>query len=158
MPYSVSFHHDPNRRKFFVQIGGALGGLSLVGAVSSVLESCSSPVDALDTGAGSDAGKNITVDVSALTADDMAVHATAPSGRPLLVIRRSGSYECLLLVCTHQGCTFPDLDKRNAALTCVCHGSSFDLDGHVTGGPAGSNLTSFTTTSDTVAKTVTVKF
>ncbi len=141
-----------------ITLGGGVLGITLLGSVSSVLESCSNPVDSVDLGAGSDAGKSITVDVSALTTDNTAVHTTSPTGRPLLIIRRNGTYECILLICTHQGCQYPDIDLRSNAITCACHGSTYDLDGHVTGGPSTTNLTTFATTFDAATKKVTVKF
>ncbi|HYM20401.1 MAG TPA: Rieske 2Fe-2S domain-containing protein [Candidatus Kapabacteria bacterium] len=148
-----------SRRGFLVIAAQSLVGITIVGSVASIIESCgnSNPVD---TGAGSDAGKTLTVDVSSLTSDNMAIHTTAPSsGRELLVVRRSSTvYETLLLVCTHSGCGYPSIDINGQQISCSCHGSRFDLTGKVTNGPAQTPLTSFATTYDPTNKKATVTF
>ncbi|MBS1902660.1 MAG: Rieske 2Fe-2S domain-containing protein [Bacteroidetes bacterium] len=152
---------QPNsRRQFLTTAINTIIGITVVGFVSPVvLESCSNPASA-DLSSGADAGKTIRVDVSSLTSDNMAVHSTAPtSGRGLLIIRRSATvYETLLLVCSHAGCGYPDVDMSGTRIVCRCHNSTFDLNGNVTGGPAPTGLTKFTTTYDATAKAVTITF
>lgn len=41
------------------------------------------------------------------------------------------------LICTHLGCV---VDKTDGGFKCPCHGSVFDNQGHVVGGPAPSGL------------------
>ncbi len=148
-----------SRREFLSTVTNALVGITIVGFVAPVIESCSN-ANPVDITAGADAGKTITVDVSSLTSDNMALHTTAPtSGRELLVIRRSStSYETLLLVCPHAGCSYPSVDIGGSRIFCNCHNSSFDLNGNVTGGPAPQGLTKFATTYDSTTKRVTITF
>jgi Rieske Fe-S protein len=148
-----------SRRQFLSTVTSALVGITVVGFVAPVLQSCSSP-NAFDLTAGSDAGKSITVNVASLTSDGLAVHTTAPSsGRELLVIRRSATvYETLLLTCSHSGCSYPSVDISGSRIVCTCHNSVFDLGGNVLSGPGPQGLTKFTTVLDAAAKTVTVTF
>jgi len=148
---------ETTRRKFLQSSLTTLAGITIVGFVSPTLTGCSdSPVD---TGAGDDAGKSITVDVSSLDASGKAVRTSSPSGKSLIVIRRAGdTYVTLLLVCTHQGCSGTQISNSSSQLQCSCHGSTYDLDGKVTGGPATKNLTSFATVYDGATKKVTITF
>jgi len=147
------------RRAFLKKFGAALAGVTIIGSLPSILESCSSTTG-VDTGAGSDAGKSMTVDVSSLTADNTAIHTKAPvSGREILVVRRSSTtYETLLLVCTHDGCTYPDIDLAGTQIRCSCHNSVFDITGARLSGPAPTALTSFGTIFDATAKKVKITF
>lgn len=148
-----------SRRKFLSTVTTAVVGITVVGFVAPVLESCSNTMSA-DLTAGSDAGKTISVDVSSLTADGMAVHSVAPtSGRELLILRRSAAvYETLLLVCSHAGCGYPSVDLSGSRIVCTCHNSTFDLNGNVTGGPAPQGLTKFATVFDAATKKVSITF
>ena len=55
----------------------------------------------------------------------------------------------MTLTCTHQGC---DIATRGAVapsgVSCSCHGSTFDANGNVTGGPASGPLAHFAVTAD----------
>lgn len=53
------------------------------------------------------------------------------------IVDRAGVRYALSLTCTHLGCT---ADLRDAAITCHCHGSVFDLAGAVVRGPADRPL------------------
>lgn len=57
--------------------------------------------------------------------------------------------------CTHQGCDV-NLPASNGVISCPCHGSTFSIQGHVTGGPAQSNLTAYTATLSGNIVTITV--
>jgi Rieske Fe-S protein len=46
-------------------------------------------------------------------------------------------------VCTHSGCTVPPPMSSTSGSTCPCHGSRFNNDGMVTGGPATRSLNNF---------------
>ena len=48
-----------------------------------------------------------------------------------------GEFYALSLVCTHLGCT---VEVGAEELSCPCHGSRFDVRGHVLAGPAGLPL------------------
>lgn len=147
---------NTTRRDFLQSSLNTLAGLTIVGFVSPMLVGCSDDPASSNT---SDAGKSITVDVSALDASGKAVRTDSPSGRPLIIIRRAGdTYVTLLLECTHAGCQGTSLSNNTSGITCGCHGSTFDLDGNVTGGPAGRDLSSYVTVYDTVTKKVTITF
>jgi Rieske Fe-S protein len=147
-----------SRRNFLKVAGAGLAGITIVGFVAPVFIGCSSSA-AVDTGDAADAGKTITVDVASLTADNTAVHSVTPSGKEILVVRKSsGVFVSVLLVCKHMGCTYPSIDLGGQTISCSCHGSQYDIFGHVTHGPAAANLDTFTTTFDAAANKVTVKF
>lgn len=55
-----------------------------------------------------------------------------------IVINKESETKILSSRCTHLGCK---IDKsKNDQLICPCHGSTFDLDGNATKGPAVSPL------------------
>lgn len=147
---------NTTRRDFLQSSLSSLAGLTIVGFVSPMLIGCSDDPASSNT---SDAGKSITVDVSALDASGKAVRTNSPSGRPLIIIRRAGdTYITLLLECTHAGCQGDSLSNSSSGITCACHGSIYDLDGNVTGGPASRDLSSYVIIYDTVTKKVTITF
>jgi cytochrome b6-f complex iron-sulfur subunit len=51
----------------------------------------------------------------------------------VVVVREKEGFAAVSLVCTHLGCTIRTSD---AGFECPCHGSQYDNDGYVTGGPA----------------------
>jgi cytochrome b6-f complex iron-sulfur subunit len=53
------------------------------------------------------------------------------------LMREGEAVYALSLVCTHLGCT---VTVTPTGLVCPCHGSSFDLQGHVLKGPADRQL------------------
>lgn len=55
----------------------------------------------------------------------------------VVVVREKQGFAAISLVCTHLGCTVRPSD---AGFECPCHGSQFDNDGFVTGGPAPKPL------------------
>lgn len=57
-----------------------------------------------------------------------------------VVLRDEGDkIVALSAVCTHQGCVV-EYNAADNSLDCPCHGSNFDLNGHVVIGPAKSPL------------------
>lgn len=56
---------------------------------------------------------------------------------PAVLIRGGEGFTALSLICPHLGCT---VEKQPEGFTCPCHGSRFDMDGMVKGGPAGKGL------------------
>ena len=63
----------------------------------------------------------------------------------LLVRKPQGVFEALYLRCTHQQ---SELTVTPTGLHCPLHGSAFDLDGHVTEGPAVKDLKTFNTSKE----------
>jgi cytochrome b6-f complex iron-sulfur subunit len=53
------------------------------------------------------------------------------------IVREKTGFAALSIVCTHLGCT---IQTNDAGFNCPCHGSQFDSDGNVTGGPAPRSL------------------
>lgn len=67
-----------------------------------------------------------------------AVSAKGPDGRPVIVSQPTkGDIVALSAICTHKGCT---VAPQGSQLECPCHGSTYDLTGQNTGGPAPSPL------------------
>lgn len=59
------------------------------------------------------------------------------------LVRQGNTFRCLSAVCTHLGCT---VGRAAQGYHCPCHGSSFDDDGRVKGGPAPRGLEWFLVT------------
>jgi len=54
------------------------------------------------------------------------------------IVRRGEKLFALSAICTHRKCKLdPEPDR---SFHCPCHGSTFDANGHVTGGPAPRDL------------------
>ena len=51
----------------------------------------------------------------------------------VFLVRKGNAFRCLSAVCTHLGCT---VGRSTNGYHCPCHGSQFDGDGRVRGGPA----------------------
>ncbi|MFI5262936.1 MAG: hypothetical protein ACHQM6_00315, partial [Candidatus Kapaibacterium sp.] len=92
---------SPSRREFLKMLGKSLAGVTVVGFVAPLINSCSTA-----TGPGAQVAPfNITVDVSSVTQNNQAVRTVTPDGNSLLVVRQSAtSYITLLLICPHQNC------------------------------------------------------
>jgi len=82
-------------------------------------------------------------------------------GPTLAVVRLAESgddaFAALDGLCTHAGCTLSGFDDDADELYCNCHGSSFDLDGEVTAGPAESPLGTYPVTHDEGEGTVAIE-
>jgi cytochrome b6-f complex iron-sulfur subunit len=61
----------------------------------------------------------------------------------VFLIRKGDTFRCLSAVCTHLGCT---VNRAEHGYHCPCHGSVFDDQGTVKGGPAPRALTWFLVT------------
>lgn len=62
-----------------------------------------------------------------------------PEHRTFVEVSR-GKVRCQTAVCTHLGCT---VNAVETGYKCPCHGSTYDLDGRNTGGPAPEPLVFF---------------
>lgn len=60
----------------------------------------------------------------------------------LLIVKGDEGYRALVLNCTHKG---GPVKESEGALRCSLHGSTFDLTGQVTKGPAKEALKSYPT-------------
>lgn len=61
----------------------------------------------------------------------------------VFIVRRGNTYRCLSAVCTHLGCT---VNRADHGYHCPCHGSVFNAQGKVEGGPAPRPLPWFQVT------------
>jgi Rieske Fe-S protein len=119
----ASLLEAPHRRRV-LQVIGSSAGLAVVGGLSSCQQTGSPPN-------GPVAGGN----VSALQVGELLVMSNIAVG-----LDSQGVY-AMSAICTHQGCFLDDGAKTIAAgLDCPCHGSTFDGNGAVTGGPARDPL------------------
>jgi cytochrome b6-f complex iron-sulfur subunit len=57
--------------------------------------------------------------------------------RKICVVREGNKVAAISTTCTHLGCT---VGLSDTGFACPCHGSRFDTDGNVTGGPAPKAL------------------
>ncbi len=150
---------NSSRRDFLKHFGDALVGITILGVVAPIFESCCSNSDSLvNSSNNSIIGR---VDVSLLSGDNQAVYTENPEKEPVIVIRKgSTTYVALRLVCKHEGCRFPSVDLRGVKISCQCHGSEYDLNGFRTRGPAppGSRLDQYETIFKSTTKTVSIKF
>lgn len=55
----------------------------------------------------------------------------------VFLIRKGNTFRCMSAICTHLGCT---VNKAAQGYHCPCHGSVFDEQGTVKGGPAPRGL------------------
>jgi cytochrome b6-f complex iron-sulfur subunit len=75
---------------------------------------------------------------------------------PIVIAQvNQGMFVALDAICTHMNCTV-SYNALNVELDCPCHGSTYEVDGRVIGGPAPLPLTSFTASSDGTRVTVTL--
>jgi nitrite reductase/ring-hydroxylating ferredoxin subunit len=67
----------------------------------------------------------------------------AVDGEDVLVANVGGEYRAVGATCTHAGCNLADDgDLENGSVSCMCHGSEFDLaTGEAIGPPADEPLT-----------------
>ena len=55
----------------------------------------------------------------------------------VFLVRKGNTFRCLSSICTHLGCT---VNRSDVGYHCPCHGSVFDEQGAVKGGPAPRGL------------------
>jgi cytochrome b6-f complex iron-sulfur subunit len=72
-----------------------------------------------------------------LAADYAVGSRTVIAEVPALLTRTAEGFVALSLVCTHLGCT---VDPESNGFACPCHGSRYDMQGRVIGGPAQRQL------------------
>jgi Rieske Fe-S protein len=73
----------------------------------------------------------------------------AVSGQPVCIGRDAKGVYAMTLTCTHEGCDIGATGTVAASgLTCGCHGSTYDANGNVTGGPAPAPLQHYAVTQD----------
>lgn len=121
-----------SRRNVIVAAGGAAGAVlvSACGGEVSETSGDGDPTDTVERG----------TELAAL--DDVpvggAISVELPGGEPVIVARPTeDTVVAFSAICTHQGCT---VKPEATEIRCPCHGSTYDLAGENTGGPAPSPL------------------
>ena len=122
-----------DRRNFFRIIASA--GAGLVGA--PLLTACG----AQSAGGGQSEAQGA---LDAGNVSDLALGDPRTLAEPVVVIRDDGGVYAMTAICTHAQCDMTQSGSiSSAGLHCSCHGSSFDLQGNVTNGPARTPLAHF---------------
>lgn len=134
-------HASVTRRKVLVGAGGAVVGVALVsacggastpsgGSATSSRPGYGGPAE--DSPKGSPAGATLTTVAEVPVGG--AVSAKAGDGKPVIVAQPTkGDIVAFSAICTHKGCT---VAPEGSQIACPCHGSTYDLTGKNTGGPA----------------------
>ena len=130
------------RAATFAAFGGVLG---------AILEGCGSPtspsnVPALPivNGTRSSGGITVAIDSSSpLSGVGSAALVQTSVGDFLVAHTAQNSFVALSAICTHQTCTITGFGSQT--YVCPCHGSTFDVNGRVLGGPAPFSLHQYPT-------------
>ena len=95
--------------------------------------------------AGQFMGSGVRVAAGSALADVGDAALVESTAGVFLIARTSAStFLAIDAVCTHEGCTITDADGND--YVCPCHGSRYNRDGRVIGGPAMANLRQYATT------------
>lgn len=91
-------------------------------------------------------GSSVTVETAgnALSAVGGAVLVESIAGVFLMARTGDTAFTAIDAVCSHQSCTVTGID--GTTYVCQCHGSRYDRNGRVLGGPATASLRQFSTT------------
>ncbi|MEV6877513.1 Rieske 2Fe-2S domain-containing protein [Amycolatopsis sp. NPDC051128] len=112
----------------------AFGG----GVIALTRRTTTNPKPSRPTDPGTNSQKVIAA-VSAVAVGS-STSFTAPNGSAAYLVRPSAdTFMAFLATCTHQGCP---ITPAGSGFRCPCHGSTFDGNGQVTGGPATKPLNS----------------
>ena len=116
-----------SRRDFMTRI-------SLAGLACAELTACAGTPRYLGVAEGGVLALN-RAEIEALLGEHSAIVVSAPGWEEPLVLSRDpdGAFQAVGSKCTHMGC---QVRPGGRFLTCPCHGSTFDLEGHVVRGPA----------------------
>ncbi len=120
--------HETNRRGFFQLTLGWVAATFAVGASSAAAIRFLVPNVLYEPNQRFKAGRpDDYADGSVTFLEDQRVY----------LVRHGNTFRCLSAVCTHLGCT---VGRAGNGYHCPCHGSAFDHDGVVKGGPAPRSL------------------
>ena len=137
-----------SRRQFCAGACQVASGATLLTLVSACGGSPTSPGGATSTLsvlAGQLVGSSVRVTPGAALANTGDAALVESTAGVFLVARTSAStFTALDAVCTHEGCTITD--AQGSDYVCPCHGSRYNRDGRVIGGPAMANLRQYSTT------------
>lgn len=128
-----------DRKEFLRTTGKCFCSLLGGAAAASWLSGCAASQSTAYT--ATVRGTRVVVPLTLFTATDLQVVKVPGWQYPLLIVKRSDQqYEALLMRCTHRGY---QLVAGKNGLHCNQHGSSFNLEGDVTKGPASKPLKQF---------------
>jgi cytochrome b6-f complex iron-sulfur subunit len=135
------------RRRFCSQaatltiIGGALG--AILDGCSPTAPSNAPPLPTV-SGIRVNGGITLAIDASSpLATVGNAALVQTTVGDFLVARTAQNSFVALAAICTHQTCTITGFG--NQSYVCPCHGSTFDVNGRVLGGPAPAALHQYPT-------------
>ncbi len=140
------------RREFIKNACVSCGVISLMSTFPlTLLQSCTS-LPMLRT---SSADKNIVINKTKLAPEKnlFVLRNDDLQYDVLLVKNKDNTYYALYMQCTHQDNPVTANDK---GLNCSIHGSTFDLEGKVTNGPATHELKRYTVTETTENLTINI--
>jgi Rieske Fe-S protein len=128
---------------------------SVASAVTAVLvTACGGPSGG--TGITTTGPVSLSVQISsyAALANVGGIARVDSGGTPVAVVRTGAdTFAAFSLICPHFGCT---VGISGASFLCPCHGARFTSSGTWSGGQRTSNLTSLTTSYDSVAGVLTI--
>lgn len=117
--------HNPNRRQFFIKLGAGSLAVSGLGACAFGLRYLS-PSVLYEPSPIVSVGKPDRFPIDSVTSD--------PS-LGIFIVRVQQGFLAMSAICTHLGC-MTEWRQEAGVITCPCHGSTFQRDGTVIGGPA----------------------
>ena len=120
---------EMERRRFLVLLGSSALGLTGLGTAIATLRY-------LEPDVVSDEDTQFEVGRPETIPPGTVVMSRA---RKAYVVHAARGFYALSAVCTHLGCVTRH-DPEQDVIVCPCHGSTFDLAGRVTGGPARAPL------------------
>lgn len=133
-----------SRKEFLLTASKGLCGLAVATGAASWLAGCA--VAKQSVYKAQLQGKKIAVPLTLFAEKNIQVVAAPGWEYSILVVKeKDETYKALLMKCTHQGFR---LTADKGGLHCNLHGSTFDLEGTVTNGPAAKSLTTFPVTMD----------
>ena len=121
--------------------GGALG--AILGGCSPTSPSNAPPLPTV-SGTRVSGGITLAIDASSpLSTVGNAALVQTTIGDFLVAHTAQNSFVALAAICTHQTCTITGFASQS--YVCPCHGSTFDVNGRVLGGPAPAPLHQYPT-------------
>lgn len=134
-------------RRTFIRQASVLGACACCLGALSMMESCSTSASVAGTEKSIvETPGQVSILKSAFAGQSYLKVNTSKFKDPIFInTNPDGTYTAVLMNCTHKGC---GLSASQGKFVCPCHGSEFDLSGHVLTGPAKTDLQSFQVSAD----------